>query len=264
MLRRQLETRVRNPPNWSLLRRTITVHALGGVPEGPDRESGVVPAAVPEDAPFAAMAARRAATAGDGVLFRERMRTDDDAVVLTLGAEVRSMDRFLADSAHPITITGDVDVRSVVRGAATEGTLSLFPDAGSVAMAYALRFQDESGRAWELSGTKTVRSRIPTGLLHDLTTLDTSIRPLDGSRPATHHVLSIQLPDLVRLGTSLRGQGFTRARRVRALARFTGFFARAALRPPAPGLGHPRESEAQSVTPTAVSSSRMASPKSRC
>lgn len=325
VLRRQLETRVRNPPNWSLLRRTITVHALGGVPEGPDRESGVVdaagevhgypgllvmdgsrlpaaagvnpsatilamaeqsveavirrtgqpgwrapewdavvPAAVPEDAPFAAMAARRAATAGDGVLFRERMRTDDDAVVLTLGAEVRSMDRFLADSAHPITITGDVDVRSVVRGAATEGTLSLFPDAGSVAMAYALRFQDESGRAWELSGTKTVRSRIPTGLLHDLTTLDTSIRPLDGSRPATHHVLSIQLPDLVRLGTSLRGQGFTRARRVRALARFTGFFARAALRPPAPGLGHPRESEAQSVTPTAVSSSRMASPKSRC
>ncbi len=294
VLCRQLGTRVRNPPNWSLLRRTITVHALDGVPEGPDHETGVVDAAgevhgypgllvmdgsrlpaaagvnpsatilavaeqsveavirrsgqpdwrapeweavvaaaVPEDAPFAAMAARRAATAGDGVLFRERMRTPDDSVVLTLGAQVRSIDLFLADPAHPITIVGEIDVRGVVSNAPTEGTLSLFPDGRAVAMAYALRFRDDADQPWELSGTKTIRSRVPTVLLHDLTTLDTQIHPVDGGHPESRHVLSIELPDLARLGASLRGQGFTRARRVHALARFAGFFARSAMSTPA-------------------------------
>lgn len=204
----------------------------------------VRPTPVPEDRPFAAMAARRAATAGDGVLFRERMRTPDDSVVLTLSAEVRSMDLFLADPTHPITITGTVDVRGLVRNAATEGTLSLFPDGHPVAMAYALGFHDEAGQPWELTGTKTIRSRVPTGLLHDLTTLDTRIHraaapaatPHEAAtrqEPATRHHLSIELPDLARLGVSLRGQGFTRARRVRALARFAGFFTRSAIRPPA-------------------------------
>ena len=320
VLRTQLGTRVRNPPNWSLLRRTITVHALGGVPEGPDHETGVVdeagevhgypglfvmdgsrlpaaagvnpsatilavaeqsveavirrsghpgwrapewgavlPAPVPEDAAFVAMAGRRAATAGDGVTFRERMRTAEGSVSISLRAEIRSLDRFLADPAHPIAVVGQVDVPGVAAAAPVEGTLSLFPEGRREAMAYDVRFDDERGRGWALTGTKTIRARTPLGLLRDLTTLQTRVGPVDsapvgppksaagdvdtetlgtvgaGSSAAvgpTSHVLTIRLPDLVQLGASMRGQGFTRARRLRALARFAGFFAVSSLRRP--------------------------------
>lgn len=303
VLRRQLGTRVRNPPNWSLLRRTITVHALGGVPEGSDQSSGVVdeagevhgypgllvmdgsrlpaaagvnpsatilavaewsveavirrsgrpgwrapesdavvPAPVPEDVPFAAMAARRAATAGDGVLFRERMRAGDDAVVLTLSAQVRSLDLFLADPTHPITISGTVDVPGVAEEAAATGTLSLFPEGRREAMAYRLTFGDHAGRDWELTGTKTVRSRAPLSLLHDLTTLDAQVHQVSAPGQARHHVLTIRPADLARLTISLRGQGFTRARRVRAMARFVEFFARSALRSPTSRATAPADS----------------------
>lgn len=39
---RHLGSPVRTPPTWSLLRRPITVHPLGGVPTGPSRSSAVV------------------------------------------------------------------------------------------------------------------------------------------------------------------------------------------------------------------------------
>ncbi|WP_051815656.1 GMC oxidoreductase, partial [Glycomyces tenuis] len=42
LLARQFGARMSNPPTWSLLRRTVTVHALGGVPEGEGPETGVV------------------------------------------------------------------------------------------------------------------------------------------------------------------------------------------------------------------------------
>lgn len=42
MLTRQLGARTYNPPTWSLLRRTTTVHPLGGVPAGADALAGVV------------------------------------------------------------------------------------------------------------------------------------------------------------------------------------------------------------------------------
>lgn len=41
-LARHLGSPVRTPPTWSLLRRTVTVHALGGVPTGSDTTTGVV------------------------------------------------------------------------------------------------------------------------------------------------------------------------------------------------------------------------------
>src|SRR5690606_41146113 len=39
---RLLNARLYQPPTWSLLRRTVTVHPLGGVRPGPDADSGVV------------------------------------------------------------------------------------------------------------------------------------------------------------------------------------------------------------------------------
>lgn len=295
LLARMLGARMRNPPTWTLLRRTVTVHALGGVPEGDGPESGVVdgagevhghpglfvmdgsrlpaatgvnpsatilavaersveamirrsgrphwrapewddvtPAPVPEDAAFDFMAERRAATAGDGVVFGERMRTPRPgapAADLSLRAEIRSMERFLDDPSHPIAVRGRIDLDGVVAEADVAGTLSLFPEGRPEAMSYELVFRDADGRDWELSGVKTVRSRAPVELLRGLTTLRTRARPADAAPGEdVDAVVSIAFPELLRLGASIRGRGFTRARRLRAAARFAAFFAKSALR----------------------------------
>ncbi|PSK99985.1 cholesterol oxidase [Murinocardiopsis flavida] len=293
LIARFLDARLYSPFTWSLLRRTVTVHALGGVRAGADAATGVVdevgevhgypglfvmdgsvlpaatgvnpsatilavaersietvirrsgrhgwrapewdavvPGDVPEDAAFAYMSERHAATKGDGVVFRERMATrrrDRPGVVLTLAAEIRSMDRFLAGAAHTVSMRGVIDAEGVASRAAIAGTLSLFPGGGPEAMSYALRFTGDDGRAWRLTGVKTVRSRTPMALLTGLTTLRGELSPDDGGA-GTRFVLSIGARDLARLGTSIRGTGFTRARRLRAAARFTAFFARSALR----------------------------------
>src|SRR5699024_4817251 len=146
------------------LRRTITVHALGGVRPGPDASTGVVdeagevhgypglfvmdgsvlpaatgvnpsatilaaaarsietvirrsgqpewrapewdavlPADVPEDAAYVPMSELHASTKGDGLVFRARMVTrgrERPRAAVSLKAEIPSMDRFFADTAH--------------------------------------------------------------------------------------------------------------------------------------------------------------------
>ncbi|MBB4934750.1 cholesterol oxidase [Lipingzhangella halophila] len=295
LLARFLDARLYNPFTWSLLRRTITVHALGGVRPGPDTTTGVVdeagevhgypglyvmdgsvlpaaigvnpsatiaaaaersietvirrsghhgwcapewssvaPTAVPEDAAFAFMSERHASTMGDGLVFRERMATrrrERPRAVMSLKAEIPSMDRFFADAAHTVQIRGVIDVEGVASQADITGTLLLFPEGRHEAMSYTLRFHANDGRAWRLSGVKTVRSRTPVALLTGLTNLHTEISPSDAaSGEGKRFVLSIGAPDLVGLGTSLTGMGFTRARRMRAVARFVSYFATSALR----------------------------------
>ena len=300
LISRLLGARQYNPPTWSLLRRTITVHPLGGVRPGPDADSGVVdgagevhgypglfvmdgstlpaatgvnpsatilaateraietviraagrpgwrapewedlsPAPVPEDSAFAAAAALHEATRGDGVLFTERMATRGrrrPRLEMRLSAEVRSIDRFLTDPAHIVSIQGAIDVDGLVSAAPVSGTLSLFPRGIDEAMRYSLRFEDDSGRAWQLTGVKTTRSRLPLALLSGLTTLPTEIAPVDdsGTQPL-RTLLTINLANVARLGISLRGQAFTRARRLRAAARFLAFFTRSALSGPRVG-----------------------------
>lgn len=296
LLARLLEARVYNPFTWSLLRRTSTVHALGGVRTGPDPATGVVdeagevhgypglfvmdgsvlpaatgvnpsatilavaersvervihrsgqpgwrapewnsvvPTDVPEDAAFAFASDLHASTKGDGIVFHERMTTrrrGRPRVVLSLRAEIPGMDPFLADKAHTVSMRGVIDVEGVASRADISGTLSLFPgEEGREAMSYALRFTGDDGRTWRLSGVKAVRSRSPVALLTGLTSLRSEISPVDGaSGEGERFVLSIDARDLVRLGTSIRGTGFTRARRLRAAARFASFFAASALR----------------------------------
>lgn len=141
------------------------------------------------------------------------------------------MDPFLADGAHTVRMRGVVDVEDVATRADVLGTLSLFPDGGTVAMSYSLRFDDDRGRPWRLSGTKAVRSRTPWGLLAGLTTLRCEASPLDPEPGAgLRFVLTIGTGDLARLGTSISGRGFTRPRRIRAVARFLSFFAISAVR----------------------------------
>ncbi|MFC4562343.1 GMC oxidoreductase [Nocardiopsis mangrovi] len=290
-----VNARLYNPFTWSLLRRTITVHALGGVRPGPDaatsvadeagevhgypglfvmdgsvlpaatgvnpsatilataersietviRRSGrpewrapeweaVVPADVPEDAAFASMSRLHTATKGDGVVFQERMATrrrENPMMVLSLKAEIPGMDAFLADPAHTVRMRGVIDVEDIATRMGISGTLSLFPQGRREAMSYALRFHDDDGRPWQLSGTKSVRSRNPLALLTGLTRLQTEISPVDGTPDERRHfVITIGGADLPRLGASLRGVGFTRARRLRAVARFVSFFAASAMR----------------------------------
>ncbi|WP_147915476.1 GMC oxidoreductase [Ruania zhangjianzhongii] len=301
LLARLLKARLSQPLTWTLLRRTITVHPLGGVRHGMDADSGVVdefgevhgypglvvmdgsvlgaasgvnpsatilavaersienlirqagqpnwrapewsavtPARVPEDAAFTFAAELHAATKGNGVLFRERMMTTRRArrhTSMSLTAEIASMDRFLSEPEHTVAMRGLIDIDGITAQAELSGTLSLFPDGRDEAMSYDLRFDDANGRAWQLTGQKHVRSRNPLALLYGLTHLRTEISAADAAPgDAERMMLAIGTRDLVRLLASIRGQGFTRARRLYAAARFAWFFTRSALRrrPPAP------------------------------
>ncbi|NDK32778.1 GMC oxidoreductase [Nesterenkonia haasae] len=334
-----LGARQYNPITWSLLRRTTTVHPLGGVRPGPEAASGVVdsagevygypglwvmdgsvlpaatgvnpsatilastersveamirrsghsnwrapewedvrPMEAPEDAAFQAAAEQQRATEGNGVTFCERMGTYSTSyrsadrgdrprqLSMTLAAEVSSLTAFFANPVHPVTIQGTIDVEGVARRASIAGILSLFPEGSAEAMRYDLKFDDDRGVPWHLTGVKRVESRRPDALLRGLTTLQTRISPVnkgsseapDPSAPslgtnrpdysehdeeAEQLVLRISTMDLARLGASLRGLGFTQLRRIRAVGRFADFFARSALRTPAPSRIRPQTSE---------------------
>ncbi len=298
-LERVLRARLYNPFTWSVLRRTTTVHPLGGIRAGehPDtdvvdeagevhgypglyvmdgsvlptstgvnpsatilavaersvetliRSSGkpewsapewgeVTPAAVPEDHAALFAADLRTSTRGGGVHFAERMlttRSSRPRVTLKLNVEAPSIDGFLADPTHTLRVTGTVDAENIATDVSVWGTLSLFPDGRDEAMIYELEFTDASGDARTLIGTKSVSSRTPLGLLGGLTRLRTNI----GSATAgdTNDVRDAELfmgtRDLVGILASMRGHGFTRARRLRTVARFALFFARSAItRPP--------------------------------
>lgn len=287
VIARGLGARVAAPLSWSLFRRSVTVHALGGVPTGGSTAEGVVddvgqlhgydglyvvdgaaipaatgvnpsatilaaaeralehiirdaghddwrapewpevsPAPVPEDAAFAFMARRRASTAGNGVTFAERMR-DRTGTALTLTARIPSIDRFLADPAHAISVSGSL-ARAVAAPLAVDGTLSLFPNGRPEAMVYTLRGLSDGAPL--ITGVKIMRGRTPWGLVRGLTTLRTTISSGSGSAAREERVLLNFTPrDLARLFLSMRGQGFTGPRRARALARFAWFFAASAL-----------------------------------
>ena len=293
LLARRLNARLYNPITWSVLRRTTTVHPLGGVRPDPDPTIGVVddigevhghpglfvidgstlPAATgvnpsatilavaersiemiirrdgqprwrapewstmtsrpaPEDSASAFSAELRAATHGGGITFRERMASSPNhqpCVTLRLTAEHPSIDRFLSDPAHSLPVHGTLDIADVAQAAPVSGTLSLFPTLAHEAMRYELHFPDDTGRSWVLTGTKTIRGRSPWRLTQDLTRLRAIAHPVDDPADSTRITLRINAWELVKLLGSIRGIGFTRARRARTAARFATFFARSAL-----------------------------------
>lgn len=294
LLARLLDARLHHPITWSVLRRTTTVHPLGGVRPGPDATTGVVddlgevhghpglfvvdgstvpastgvnpsatilaaaersveaiirrerharwrapewstmtPTPAPEDSAAAFAAELKTATSGGGITFRERMAShasDRPAVTMRLAVEARSIDRFLADPDHLLSIQGTIDVDGIAASAPTIGTLALFPEGGAEAMRYELRFRDDADEEWMLTGTKAIAGRAPWRIVRDLTRLSASVRAGDSPMPIVTTTLHISRADLVRLAMSLRGAGFTRARRVRTLGRFVAFFARSAAK----------------------------------
>ena len=293
MLARLLDARPYHPPTWSILRRTTTVHPLGGVRPGPDAATGVVdtagevhgypglfvmdgsvlpastgvnPSATilavaecsvealiaragrpgwrapewaeiesspsPEDAAFTFAADLHAGTRGGGITFRERMVSaarSPHPVVLALTAELPSIDNVLTDPAHEIPVHGTVDVEGIATRAAATGTLSLFPEDRDEAMVYTVHLTDDTGRRWRLTGAKTTRSRTPRQLLRSLTRLDGVLTSTDTTAQIPFTV-TITPREVIRLLASIRGRGFTAARRALTTVRFASFFVRSALR----------------------------------
>ena len=288
LLGKVVRVRPYTPLTWSALRRTTTVHPIGGVPYGASSESGVVnelgevhghpelfvmdgsslpastgvnpsatilaaaersvqeiirrdghtdweapewadvtPAPVPEDSAYAFAAHLQASTRGGGITFAETMRThpgDPTPMTLRLQVASPSIDLLLEDRLHALTVTGTLDVGGVARDADTAGTLSLFPHDQDVAMSYTLHFQDAARRPWTLTGTKTLSRMAPWRAVRELTHLSAIVHPDGNPEESVRASLRIGAADLLALLSSIRGVGFTRARRLRSVRRFIQFF----------------------------------------
>jgi cholesterol oxidase len=288
---RMLGGRASDAPTWSLLRRAVTVHGLGGVPMGVDRDHGVIdefgevhghrglyvvdgaavpsatgvnpsasilamaernmerairrilgdeqweapemfdvlPADVPEDRAMMIMSTQRRERSGNGVRFREAMtgwlQTSGTirAARLSLDAHIPGWAPFLRDPSHPVLISGAIDIEDVAVSRPVTGTLELFPDAGDVAMRYRLQSSEADSDAVVLIGTKHQHRLNPLRLWSDLTTLDIETADTIGR-------LRISPLETLKLAGSIRGDAFTRRKRVAAAARFLTYFTKGALR----------------------------------
>jgi cholesterol oxidase len=195
----------------------------------------VVPTDVPEDAAMAAMAQARVDSAGNGVRFQERMSGTAQfpdrvaKVELKLSVRLTGWSPFTADERHRMAIHGTVEVSGVATAAQATGTLALFPEGDTVAMQYDLAFFADDGSTWALRGTKTQQRGNPLTLWGDLTTLAFEVGPA-GGEPVGSGAVRISRPDVLTLGLSLRGDGYTPWRRLAVRARFLTFFAARATR----------------------------------
>ncbi|WP_150460770.1 hypothetical protein [Nesterenkonia ebinurensis] len=91
-------------------------------------------------------------------------------------------------------------------------------------MSYELRFSDDGGEPWRLTGTKMITGKAPWTVLRDLITLHTTVQSEEGSGEQVSAVLRISAQDVARQLAAVRGTGFPRARRLGTTARFVGFF----------------------------------------
>ena len=300
LLRRMLGVPVHPSPSWTLLRRAVTVHNLGGVPADRPGMPGVVdewgqvhghpglyvvdgatmpastgvnpsatilasaervaehvvrqhtrdprwrapewddvePTPVPEDAAASAMAEVHARTSGDGVGFRERMATlrsrrhREAAVDLRLQVSFPGFDDLLRDEDHVLQVAGTASIADTATARPVRGTLSLFPADGAHAMRYDLEFEDDRGAMQWLVGVKSLRGRGPRARWAGLTQLRWAVGPRDSDAPSHDGTAALGPAAVARMLTTVRGTGFTRARRVAVVGRLAAFFARRALTHP--------------------------------
>jgi cholesterol oxidase len=298
LLSRMLRTRVHVAPTWTLLRRAVTVHNLGGVPADRPGVPGVVdqrgevhgypglfvvdgstvpaatavnpsatilaaaertaeylirqltgdpqwrapewedvrPASVPEDAASRAMADLHARTSGDGIRFRERMVTPrahrrlGPAADLRLTVSFPGFDAFSRDDSHTLEVSGTITIGKIATDRPVRGRLSLFPRGGEDAMRYTLEFDDDRGDPWRLTGAKAFRRRDPVAWWSGLTRLRWEAGPTAAEGTPPHRgIVALGPVAVLRLLSTIRGEGFTRPRRVAVVARFAAFFSRGAL-----------------------------------
>lgn len=290
-------SRVRPALTWSLLKRPVTVHPLGGVPTGGDRASGVVgedrrvhgypglyvmdgsvipastganpsatilasaeraiegiirdmtgdrtwrapewervrPVSVPEDDAYRWMAERRRDTAGDGVVLDEGMRERglDDAQRggLQVRLEIPSLDVFRADPDHRLSVAGTITVADIPGTHRGGGELRMFPRHADYVMRYDLTFTDSHGRDWTGVGIKSQPGRGPAARYRSLTRVDLTLSSEQDPRSVISTKLILRPRNLMKNGRTVRGTGFTFARRVKAVLVFSNFLLKGALGP---------------------------------
>lgn len=292
---RHLGSAVRSLPLWSLFRRAVTVHPLGGVPTGVDRSTGVIgkdnqvhgypglyvmdgsvipastganPSATilaaaertieriirdttgdeswrapewgrvrcipaPEDDAYDWMAARRRDTAGDGIVVDEAMwdrrARRSSGVGLRLRLSIPGLDAFRADPEHPAAVTGSVRHSAIPGTHDVAGRVRLFPQSADHLMRYDLTFVDGTGRRWNGVGTKRLCGRRLIDRYRSLTRLELDFSLVDDPTVTIATELVMRPSDVIAMSRSIRGTGFTRTRRLQAIATFLGFFTYRAL-----------------------------------
>lgn len=206
--------------------RRVTGDSTWTAPETSD----VIPASVPEDEAMARMADRRRERSGDGISFHERMNgvlhDPDGTRLLTrldLGASVLGWTAFLADPKHSVRIEGTIHIEGLVTHRSLSGTLHLFPQDESVAMRYHFETTDDLGQPLGIVGRKRQQRGNPFTVWNDLTTLRVEARHSRGQ-------LRISPVGVICLLASVRGNAFTKRKRLAAAARFFSFFSAATMR----------------------------------
>lgn len=185
---------------------------------------------IPEDAAYEWMAAQRRDTAGDGIVLNERMheRRPDNGRSggLRVQLKIPGLDSFRADPEHRLSVTGSIRLSAIPGTHAVEGQLRMFPDDTRYLMRYDLRFTDDEGQNWIGVGFKSQRGAGPVARYRGLTKLDLAVHLEDDQSTRIETVLVLHPRDVMRNGRSIRGTGFTAARRQKAVLTFFDYFMR--------------------------------------
>lgn len=210
----------------------------------------------PEDAAMALMRQRHRSTIGNGIRFREAMRSRSAGrtlVELHLDATAESLHALAHDRRHRLNVHGVLRIGRPASRHRVHGTIDLFPATGDDSreiMRYDLTTTEGEQPSLHLSGHKNLEGRTPAKIWTSLTTLHATLEESRRDRPSTTEqgepvTLTITAPQTLSLLLSLRGIGFTRARRLRAVATFARFFGASLLDAWIPRLGSrtPRRTE---------------------
>ena len=146
------------------------------------------------------------------------------------------IDRFIATPGHPAQAIGHIDSPLFGgRRPVLSGQFHLFAHSGDLdrrTMQYRLLFEDADGNPFTLTGFKSMRWDLGPHVWRDTTTLFTNL--LQGhvaeadatadQRVVATGILRIQVADFLRQLTTFRADAPQLAARVRAIAKFGGFF----------------------------------------
>lgn len=208
--------------------------------EAPERRD-VVPTPAPEDEAMARMSERRRQRSGNGVRFSEVMTGHvvvdgrRASASIELAAWIPGWRPFIADPEHRVRLDGTLHIDGFVSRRPVTGTLSLFSDRGDAAMRYSFELADDAGRPLHVHGVKRQHRWNPLATWYDLTTLRVEVlepAPDVGraERRIARGILRIPASGVLQLAASIRGDAFTRPKRLAAVLRFLAYFTRGALR----------------------------------